>query len=159
MPRPCSICTHSCHRAIDEAMIAGEPFRRIASHFETSEASVRRHRVHVGAKITKAAQIRESADGANLLDRLEALQVRTLQILSREGGNDRITLAAIREARENLKLIGEFTGKLREGPTVNVGVFSRSPQDAEAARERILSELARLATSRSPVQAQQFPPV
>ena len=123
MPRRCSICTHSCHRAIDEAMIAGEPFRRIASHFEISEAAVRRHRAHVGAKITKAAQIRESAEGATLLDRLEALQTRTLEILSREGGNDRITLAAIREARENLKLIGEMTGKLRGGATVNVAWF------------------------------------
>jgi len=131
-------------------MIAGEPFRRIASHFEISEAAVRRHRAHVGAKITKAAQIRESAEGATLLDRLEALQTRTLEILSREGGNDRIALAAIREARENLKLIGELTGTLRGGATVNVGVVSPSPQvlspqDTEAARERILTELARLA--------------
>ena len=77
MPRRCSICTHSRHRAIDEAIVAGEPFRRIASHFEISEAAVRRHRAHVGAKITKAAQARESAEGATLLDRLETLRILT----------------------------------------------------------------------------------
>jgi hypothetical protein len=62
-------------------------------------------------------------------------------------------------ARENLKLIGELTGKLREGAGVNVGVFSAGSQDAEGARERILTELARLATrSASPQVAPLTPP-
>ncbi|MDP9438815.1 MAG: hypothetical protein M3P49_08725, partial [Actinomycetota bacterium] len=60
------------------------------------------------------------ADG--LLDRLEALQSRTEEVLSEVEGTDLygVKLAAIREMRRNLELIGEVTKELDRSPTLNL---------------------------------------
>ena len=57
-----------------------------------------------------------------LLDRLEALQSRTEEILASVEGTDLygVQLAAIREMRRNLELIGEVTKELDRTPTLNL---------------------------------------
>jgi hypothetical protein len=57
-----------------------------------------------------------------LLDWIEALQARTLAILeaTERTSDHRTALAAIREARGNLELIGEVTKELDRAPTLNL---------------------------------------
>ena len=52
------------------------------------------------------------------------LQRRTLRILdsAEKAGDRRTALAAIREARGNIELLGKLAGELQEGQTVNVVV-------------------------------------
>ena len=66
----------------------------------------------------------EVAEADSLLDRIEALQRRTLAILeATEATHDhRTALAAIREARGNLELIGEVTKELNRTPTLNLSL-------------------------------------
>jgi hypothetical protein len=69
-----------------------------------------------------AVDAEASARADSLLDRIEALQSRTLSILeaTEETNEHRTALAAIREARGNLELIGEVTKELNRTPTLNL---------------------------------------
>ncbi len=62
------------------------------------------------------------AEADDLLSRLEALQSRTLAVLEAAEGtqNYSIALAAIRESRSNLELIGRLTRELESAPTFNL---------------------------------------
>jgi hypothetical protein len=45
MPRTCSICERSDRQPIEEALRAGESFRRLSIRFETSAAALYRHKI------------------------------------------------------------------------------------------------------------------
>jgi hypothetical protein len=125
MPRSCTICSHESRDAIEDAFIAGTPKRRIASHYGVSERAVRYHtREHLPALLALARDAERAARADCLLDRIEALQSRTLAILeaTEETGEHRTALAAIREARGNLELIGEVTKELNRAPTLNLSL-------------------------------------
>ena len=125
MPRSCTICSHESRDAIEDAFIAGTPKRRIASHYGVSERAVRYHlRKHLPALLALARDAERAARADSLLDRIEALQSRTLAILeaTEETGEHRTALAAIREARGNLELIGEVTKELNRTPTLNLSL-------------------------------------
>ena len=125
MGRNCTICSHESRDAIEDAFIAGTPKRRIASHYGVSERAVRYHtREHLPALLALARDAERAARADTLLDRIEALQSRTLAILeaTEETGEHRTALAAIREARGNLELIGEVTKELNRTPTLNLSL-------------------------------------
>ena len=132
MGRSCTICSHESRDAIEDAFIAGTPKRRIASHYGVSERAVRYHlREHLPALLALARDAERAARADSLLDRIEALQSRTLAILeaTKETGEHRTALAAIREARGNLELIGEVTKELNRAPTLNLSLH---PEYVEA---------------------------
>jgi hypothetical protein len=123
MPRSCTVCTHDERDSIEDAFIAGVPKRRIASHYGVNERAVRHHlRKHLPALLALARDAERAARADSLLDRVEALQSRTLAILeaTEETQDHRIALAAIREARGNLELIGEVTKELDRTPSLNL---------------------------------------
>jgi hypothetical protein len=123
MPRSCTICGHPDRDAIEDAFIAGTPKRRIASHYGASERAVRYHlREHLPALLALARDAERASRADSLLDRIEALQSRTLAILeaTEETEDHRVALSAIREARSNLELIGEVTKELDRTPTLNL---------------------------------------
>ena len=123
MPRNCTVCAHHERDAIEDAFIAGAPKRRIASHYNLSERAVRHHlREHLPALLALARDAERAARADSLLDRIEALQSRTLAILeaTEQTADHRVALAAIREARGNLELIGEVTKELDRTPTLNL---------------------------------------
>src|SRR5215207_3948778 len=120
MPRVCTICSHERREEMEDAFIAGTPKRRIAAHHGVSERAVRHHmREHLPALLALARDAYSAARADSLLDRIEALQSRTLATLDEVEQTDdyRARLAAIREARANLELIGEVTKELDRRPT------------------------------------------
>jgi hypothetical protein len=125
MPRSCTICGHARRDAIEDAFIAGTPKRRIASQHDVSERAVRHHvRDHLPALLALARDAERASRADGLLDRVEALQSRTLATLDEVEQTDdyRARLAAIREARANLELIGEVTKQLDRTPTLNLSL-------------------------------------
>jgi hypothetical protein len=123
VPRACTVCSHESRDAIEDSFIAGTPKRRIASHYGVSERAVRYHlREHLPALLALARDAAQASRADSLLDRIEALQSRTLAILeaTEETHDHRVALAAIREARGNLELIGEVTKELDRTPTLNL---------------------------------------
>lgn len=62
MPPTCTVCMHPDRAAIDKALIAGEPFRRIAERTGASATSLRRHKAsHLAGAIVRAEQKRADA--------------------------------------------------------------------------------------------------
>lgn len=125
MVRLCTICSHQSRYDIDSILVDRSlAYRDIAGQFGVSKTAVGRHvsEGHISGLIALAADAEHAAQADNLLDRIEALQSRTLAILetTKETGEHRTALAAIREARRNLELMGEITRELDRTPTFNL---------------------------------------
>ena len=113
MPRTCVACSHPDQAAIDQAIVSGEPFRRIGTRFEISEASVRRHkRDHLPVAVSKAHEVEEEVRCDDLLDQVRSLHRKTLAILTKaeDADDGRVALGAIREARSTLELLAKMLG-------------------------------------------------
>jgi hypothetical protein len=120
VPRTCSICSHEHRDAMEDAFIAGQAKRRIASQHGVTERAVRYHmREHLPALLALARDAERAARADSLLDRMEALQSQTLAILDAPE-DQRTALAAIAQARRNLELIGEVTKELDRAGTINL---------------------------------------
>jgi transposase-like protein len=122
--RVCTICSHEQRFAIEELLATRQStYRGIARKYGVSEDAVSRHvkAGHVSQLLALAADAERAAQADNLLDRIEALHRRTLAILEAVEDTDehRTALAAIREARANLELIGEVTKELDRAGTIN----------------------------------------
>ena len=105
---------------MEDAFIAGQAKRRIASQYGVSERAVRYHmREHLPALLALARDAERAARADTLLDRMEALQSQTLAILDAPE-DQRTALAAIAQARRNLELIGEVTRELDRAGTINL---------------------------------------
>lgn len=131
MPRRCSICDHTERVEIDLALVGGEPYRSIAKRYEASESAMYRHKAeHLPEKLSRAQDAAEVAEADDLLGKVKELQGRTESILeaAERHGELRTALAAIREARGNLELLGKLAGELDERPQVNVLIDARVQQ-------------------------------
>ena len=147
MPRACSICGHEHRNAMEDAFIAGQAKRRIASQYGVSERAVRYHmREHLPALLALARDAERAARADTLLDRMEALQSQTLDILDAPE-DQRTALAAVAQARRNLELIGEITEQLDRRGTVNLAL---NPEWLEI-RGVIIAALAPHPTARDSV--------
>ena len=128
MPRVCTVCTHTERQRIDEALVTGTSFRKIAERFGTSTTALYRHKQdHVPGHLAKAQAAEEVAQADDLLARLLLLNQETLAILreARTGHekDNELALKAIARAEKQLELQGKLVGKLQDHPTVNVLVL------------------------------------
>jgi hypothetical protein len=123
MARECTVCAHPDAVLINEALvIESQSNRAVTRQYDLSKDAVRRHREHIPELLVKASQAMEVAEADSLLDRIEDLHRRTDAILVELEGTDLhgAKLAAIREMRRNLELIGEVTKELDRTPTLNL---------------------------------------
>ncbi len=123
VPRRCSVCEHDEGHQINVCLVQRDSYRDIARQFGVSKDALSRHaKEHLPALLVKAKDAAEGAEADSLLDRIEALQSRTLSTLDEVEQTDdyRARLGAIREARANLELIGEVTKELNRTPTLNL---------------------------------------
>jgi hypothetical protein len=128
LARPCDTCRSPDRDAIDRALVAGEPIRRIAARYPLSASSVGRHRAHISPAIVRAALKREEQEerrAASLLDRVENLYDEAREVLETAKANEQgaISINAIRELRSTLELIGRLTGEINERPQVVTNVL------------------------------------
>ena len=124
MTMRCTICRHDQREQIDAALVAGgQSLRAIAAAYSVGRGAVTRHRDrHLPAALARAADAREVAHGTDLVAQMTDLQRRTLGILAKAERKDqaRTALAAIGEARRNLKLLATITGELAVEGAVNI---------------------------------------
>ena len=115
MPRTCTICTNPDIQGIDQALVAGTPYRAVAERFEISPPSLYRHQQgHLPATLLKAREVPEVAHADGLIAQLQSLQQKALEILNRaEGSGDmRSALSALRELRGTVELTARLTGQM-----------------------------------------------
>lgn len=116
MPRTCTICASPQHQAIDQALVAGTPYRDVAERFAASPPSVYRHQQgHLPTTMLKAREAQEVAHADGLVAQLQSLQQKALEILARaEGiGDLRSALAALRELRGTVELTAKQQARWR----------------------------------------------
>ena len=122
----CTICTHVDLYAINGAIVAQVPNRRMAAQYLVSEQAVRRHKKagHLPMTLVKATEAAQVVEADNLLEQVRRLQKKAMSILdsAEESGELRTALAAIREARGNLELLAKMVGELDERPQVNINI-------------------------------------
>ena len=118
MSRLCTVCSRTDKAEIDQALVAGGPYRSIAKLFDASPQAVYRHlQGHLPSSLTKAAEAKEIAEAGTLLDQVKDLQSKALSILSRaeQAGDLRTALIAIREGRSTLELLSKLTERDPQG--------------------------------------------
>jgi len=123
MPRECTICSSGHRDEMEDAYLAGMPKRRIASHYGVTERAMRYHlKEHLPELLALARDAERYARADSLLDRLEALHVRTEDALAKAEASENAfaTFRGISEMRRNLELIGEVTKELDRTPTLNL---------------------------------------
>lgn len=117
MPRACTICCHPEREDIEAAIVAGTSYRRIASQFSTSDASIRRHIEHISETIEQAQEAKEEARGIDVAGQLKRINEVAWDILEETHGlaAHEITLKAINRIEKQVelqaKLLGEIGGQ------------------------------------------------
>ena len=129
MARTCTVCTHAERAAIDQALVAGGPYRGIAQHFGASPDAVLRHKAdHIPERLAAAKDAADAAAADDLLAQVRELRGHALDILAatKEGADRdyRVALGAIREARGCI----ELSAKVREAEQLEGGIAALEQQ-------------------------------
>jgi len=96
-------------------LVDREPLRNIAERFAVSATALHRHKARDLSKaLVRAAEAQETAHDRDLLERVRDLVETAHGILAKAEarGDHRTALAAIREVRGTLELLGKITGEL-----------------------------------------------
>ena len=152
MPRVCTVCGHPERAALESALVAGEPTRRIAARFAVSDTALRRHKSdHVAQALAKAQAAAEIVRAEDLLGQVRALERKAETLLARaeHEGDLRTALLGVREARSCLELLAKLLGELDERPQVNLLV---NPEWLRV-RDLLLDALAPYPDARAAVAA------
>ncbi len=126
MPRPCSICVHEKRRAIDKALIAGDPYRRIAARFGVTTQALRRHRDnHIAELVAQAAEQKQGEDlayGGTLTEGVERLRRESAEICgeARSGQDFQTALKAIATQGRLIELQARLCRQLEDGSQINI---------------------------------------
>jgi hypothetical protein len=153
MPRSCTICTDPERDAIDAALVAGEPFRRVAAQYAVTEQAVRRHRkAHLPAALIKAQEAAEAARADDLLVQLRNLTAEAHRIKDRaeRTGDYRTALAGIGQLARIIELLARLRGELDERAQIDVLV---APEWL-AVRAALMAALASYPEARAAVAEQ-----
>jgi len=113
MPPKSTIAMHPSREAIEMAILRGEPVRNIAARHGVTPSAVQRHKKKLPVSMAKVQEFQEEEAGSRLVRQVHQLTGRALIILAQaEAENDRKgALAAMREVRHCVELIGKATGE------------------------------------------------
>jgi hypothetical protein len=132
----CSICNHSNRSAIDKAMVDGQSLRVIAGQTGTAKSALDRHKKHLAPALVVAKQAERVSESTGLLSRIERLMSR-LELICQAATMERDWLPAIaasRELRGCLELLGKLNGELKTAGGTRVKIAIGSEQWKEGFR-------------------------
>ena len=104
-------------------MVNGDPFRRIATQFSLSEASVRRHKAdHVSLFLAKAKAAQEISQADDLLAKVAGIEAEARRIAKKaeKAGNLSVAMSGVRELARLVELLAKLRGELQQTTTVNL---------------------------------------
>jgi hypothetical protein len=123
VPRGCTVCAHEDAVLINEALVVQRRSKRtIAAQFGLSATAIQRHKEHIPQLLLQASRAQEVADADLLLDGIANIREKTFVALddAKASKDWNTMLRAIREARENVRILGELHGQLAaQGATTN----------------------------------------
>lgn len=121
-----SVDRHRSRDAIEAAIARGKSVRAIADQFGVSKSTIQRHKDRMAARMASAPSA-EHTGSEELLAKVRNLHTEAEAILtkSKQAGDHKTALSAIREARSNLELLAKMLGELQSGTNVNVVVSNQ----------------------------------
>ncbi len=125
MPRKCLVCESQHLKEIDQCLVNNESNRSIANRFDLSPAAVHRHRTnHLPKILTKAKQAGEILESTSLMGRIERIMTRCEMIAetATKGKDWMPAIAASRELRGCLELLGKISGEIQSGTRIGIGI-------------------------------------
>lgn len=135
MPQVCSVCKSPEKSAVENAILRRVPLSRIAEQTKLSVFAMQRHKSHMAENIVRAApyETGQALQAVSLLDRVQSLiaEIREIAEKAKKDKSWNCALAALRELRSCLELLGKLSGELQAqtpGPKVQVGVIVNSGQ-------------------------------
>lgn len=145
MPPTCKACRHPKIKEINGRIVRGDPIRRIAGEYEgVSESGLKRHRDagHIPLRLVQDAEIIPvEFNASDLKAIIDGLVTHTNAVLDRAQGDeenppdDRLLLAAVREARGNAELLAKLRGEFQEEPQVTVRLSVAEPTRSGTRKE------------------------
>lgn len=139
----CLACNSEHKSAIDDSLVRGESMRALSKQYGISPNALKAHkRDHITPALVKVRTARIAAGARTLISRIEELaaQNEANMALAIEAKNMTQALAASREYRESLVLLGKVTGEINDRPTVSVNVQQSS--EWQAMRSAVLGMFA-----------------
>jgi hypothetical protein len=140
--KTCAVCSHPLRKEIDQLLVNQVPLRDIAAQNGTSSSALFRHSQHIPGALLAAKGVEKAADAESLLDQVRGLVRRANSIMDKaeKSGKLQTALAAIREARCCLELLGKISGELqvRPGATPAMQPNDKPKIDTEALIEKIV---------------------
>lgn len=122
MGRTCSVCGHQDRAAIDAALVSGAPLRDIALQNGVGHMALQRHKEHIPAAITQAAEAKAEAQALDVVKQLKAINATAVAILAeaRALGDRDTALKAMDRIHRQIELQAKLLGDIQEGTTVNI---------------------------------------
>lgn len=152
MGRVCTICTHPERDRIDAALVSGTAYSAVARQFEVGPESVRRHHdAHLSPSLAAIAARRKEAAAADLVGQVRQLVGRADELYEAAVLDGKVTnaLAALREMRGSLELLGKATGELDDRPQVTINLMQSD--EYVAVRSAIFAALMQYPDARAAV--------
>ncbi len=119
MPRTCTVCAHTDRHAIEKALVAGTPNRRIATQHGLSEAAVRRHAAeHLPVALVTAAGAKEVRQALDVLQQLKTINAAALTVLrdARAAQDGDLALKAVDRIQRPHPAADRATGEVARRP-------------------------------------------
>jgi len=149
----CYCCGHPERDVIDAALVAGQSMRSLSKKYGCSVNSVMRHRDHhLSPALAAMAAKREEEAASGLVAQVRQLVRRAdeLYTAAAKDGRSSAALAALKEMRGSLELLGKATGELKDASPVTV-VNVQASEEWQQIRAIILSALVAYPEARQAV--------
>jgi hypothetical protein len=134
MSRACGICTSSHAEEVNRMLVEGQGVRVVAAMYGFSKSRVHEHKRRcIAGLVQAAAGDQRKEQGNKLLEHMKSLQKATFSVLGAalKGGDASTVLAAVREARQNVSVMGQLLGQIGASPRpVNLINVNISPETA-----------------------------
>lgn len=125
MPRVCTVCSHPDRAAIDQALVAGEPNRRIAARAAVSETSIRRHKAScIASSLVKATEAKKVVNANALFAKVRDLEAEARRIgrKAEKEGDLRCAIASVKQILDIVELLARLLDAFpRDGKGMNEG--------------------------------------
>ncbi len=125
MPAPgyCSVCSHEDALEINEKLILDRwSNRRTATHYGSSEPSMRRHKEHIPALLARVAKRENLAVAEEIVEEIKNLkeEARDILIEARDIANSELALKAMARIESQLELQSKVLQIIKTQPQINI---------------------------------------
>jgi hypothetical protein len=123
LPRTCLVCVHPQRKAIDRALVSGEPGPSVSAKWGVSPDSVKRHKAaHLPLRLVQQQTLDEAREALDVMQQLKAINAASLEVLrkARDGGQGALVLVAVDRVLRQLEFQAKLMGELSDAPQVNV---------------------------------------